>query len=174
MLASNLQLLAKKWLDTENFVYFDRQMLFAHHFQYYNSNLDKIWKLKNPNGVNLWRCLCSCNCHGISWHHVVMFNWKYRWSKCDKYHVNRMNCIESRGEGSDWPPPPPIPSLKCSCNCIFCSKLLGLLLVFISSNELRNGRSACDVSIQTASGPLLVISIGLRNLFSGAGDLNFS
>ena len=46
--------------------------------------------------------------------------------------------------------------------------------MFISSNELRNGRSACDVSIQTASGPLLVISIGLRNLFSGAGDLNYS
>ena len=40
---------------------------------------------------------------------------------------------------------------------------------FVSSSGLRNGRSACHVSIQTASGPLLVISIGLRHLFQWNG-----
>ena len=34
---------------------------------------------------------------------------------------------------------------------------------------LRNGRSACHVSIQLASGPLLVISIGLQHLFLWSG-----
>ena len=39
----------------------------------------------------------------------------------------------------------------------------------VSSNGLRNGRSDCHVSIQTACGPLLVISIGLRHLFQWSG-----
>ena len=39
----------------------------------------------------------------------------------------------------------------------------------VSSNGLPNGRSACYVSIQTASGPLLVISKGLQHFFQWRG-----
>ena len=39
----------------------------------------------------------------------------------------------------------------------------------VSSNELRNGRSACQFSILTASGLLLVISVDMRHLFQWSG-----
>ena len=42
----------------------------------------------------------------------------------------------------------------------------------VSSNGLQNGRSACHIFIQMASGPLLVISISLRHLFLLSGRFN--
>ena len=43
----------------------------------------------------------------------------------------------------------------------------------LSSNGFSNVRSPCHISIQTASGPLLVISIGFQHLLQLSGRFKF-
>ena len=55
-----------------------------------------------------------------------------------------------------------------------CFALIWNGVHFISSNGLPHDRRAWHVPIQTASSPLIVISIGLRHLFQWAGGFNYS
>ena len=90
---------------------------FPVNLSYKSKKLNKIWKFKNPRWQqpvtsSIWLLL--------PWkpikHYVVSLNWKYKWSLLyvPNSQVNRMNCIESRRGGDDWPPP-----LKASCNYFF-------------------------------------------------------
>ena len=85
----------------------------------------KIWtKSENPRW---WPPVTSFICLLLPWkpirHHVVLLNWKYKWSLF--YFPNFksvgwiLSKVEGGGGGSDWPP------VKASCN-YFSRRLLGL------------------------------------------------
>ena len=52
---------------------------------------------------------------------------------CTKFHVNRMNCVESRRGGG---PIDPLPPLKASCNYFFFeASRVELILIYIGAIE---------------------------------------
>ena len=76
-------------------------MLFSHHFQHSIRIWIKSEIIEIQDGNLLLRHLCNYGCHG----NELDSMWKVQRKliMCAKYHVNRMNGVESRGEGSGSP-----------------------------------------------------------------------
>ena len=68
-------------MDSNNFVDFHRLILFSYHFQ-----LPHLCNVNGCHGYAMWLCFIE------SRRKLILVA---------KYDVNRMNCVESRGEGSD-------------------------------------------------------------------------
>ena len=78
-------------------------MMFSHHFQCSVPILTKSENLKIQDGRRSWRHLCNCGCHesesNKTWLGLIEYTNEARFM-C-QHHVNRVNDVESRGEGSD-------------------------------------------------------------------------